>query len=955
MAADNSRVLARRIEETFDGADTFPRDGSQPSQYEERVWFSQFQDPDQVFRHLLTYRIGGESDLLRLTSALETVCEAWPQLRVRFSFGEDGTLAKSVEAPSASLVQLFQTPSTDEAVALLHDLQASPYDAEIDPPFQAIVLLSEGEVLLALLVHGLLGETLSPQTLLEAIAAAYAGEAPKPLLPRIAETGIVNPLPLPWLQGSASGTHVISLRDGGAKPASHSHGVDLPAALFDLDGSATTEALLARAGARFAHFIAIKGNLDTVTLRLPLQSGGETGLPLPADAVARVSIPRGQSLPEAEKAVLAGLQRQIGNSSKHNDEAATFTLQALATSAETSSVERLRFERLPLPSLQSGLGLTLAAGSTVDGHIRLELTGGKETSPHATAFLLERFVTHLEGGADFSDITHSIPSAGLAATASLPATSYSSDDETAATILAEFREALVSPDMGPDDDFFDFGGHSLIATRIIGRLLSNHGIEVRFNDLFSYPTAAALAKQATRLETAAPAQADATETGSLTAPLSLAQMSLWKAYAAFGFGEIFNIPFALDFLNPVDENAFECAFLDIIERHPGLRTHFYVEDGTVLQKIVPMHDLPGYKWFWTSEESEGVDRHTEASWRFDLTRELPMRLRFLRNPQTGGQVLSFLFHHIVLDEWSVNLMMDELTEAYRARAAGKAPVFASKPAPFHEFARKQVASGVNGGHLAYWTDMLRDAQKGLVLNGQNSTPTDASHDEAPAGGWIEFKLEKHVSDGLYAIAKQNSASLFNVVYAAIAASLRHLGGLSDLVVGTSASGRTDSGYFDTIGYFTTVVAHRVRFRAEMTVGELISSVKNTINGSLEHSEIPIDLVEEALGMTPGRDHLFEVFIQIHAKNKLNGTLTGPEGKPVEFRQIDPDKHESMLGLQFEVMEETIGGERSIRVLMSYRSDRYGPDDVDRLRSTTSSVFSRFAETGASSRMLTTLA
>ncbi|HAU77093.1 MAG TPA: hypothetical protein DCW88_16660, partial [Agrobacterium sp.] len=91
------------------------------------------------------------------------------------------------------------------------------------------------------------------------------------------------------------------------------------------------------------------------------------------------------------------------------------------------------------------------------------------------------------------------------------------------------------------------------------------------------------------------------------------------------------------------------------------------------------------------------------------------------------------------------------------------------------------------------------------------------------------------------------------------------------------------------------------------------------------------------------------------KNKLNGALAGPDGRAVEFRQIDPDKHESMLGLQFEVMEETIGGDRSIRVLMSYRSDRYGPEDVERLRSTTSGIFSRFAETGASDRVLTTLA
>jgi acyl carrier protein len=942
MAADNIGVLARRIEETFDKADAAP-----PSQYEERVWFEQFQDPDQVFRQLLAYRIGEECDLLRLTSALKTVCEGWPELRARFAFGEDGTLAKSIEAPSASIVQLLHVPSAGEALTLLHDLQARPFDAEIDPPFQAVVLLSEGEILLAFLVHGLLGEVLSPQILLEGIAAAYAGETPKPLSPRAIESGSIDPLPLGWLQRPASGSTVVALRQNGIdRPASHSHGVDLPATLLGLNSSTAANALLARAGSRFALFLAKNGGRETVTLRLQ----PSVAMPISAEAAAQVAISRDQSPEQAENAVLTGLEQRNDNEGG----TAAFTLHALATPAQAVSEHGLQFEHLPLPSLQSGLGLTLAAGPTSTGDIRLELTGGKETSPHATAFLLERFVSHLEGGADFSGIVPQNASPASEHAALSPAASGQNDD-TAATILAEFREALASPDMGPDDDFFDFGGHSLIATRIIGRLLANHGIELRFNDLFSYPTAASLAKQATRLETAAPAQAEATANGSLTAPLSLAQMSLWKAYAAFGFGEIFNIPFALDFLNPVDENAFECAFLDIIERHPGLRTHFYVENDTVLQKIVPMHDLPGYKWFWTSEESQGVDRNAEAGWRFDLARELPMRLRFLKDAQTGRQVLSFLFHHIVLDEWSVNLMMDELTEAYRARAAGKAPVFATRPAPFHEFARKQVASGVNAGHLAYWTDMLRDAPKGLTLDGQNGTRHEASQDEAPAGGWIEFKLEKHVSDGLYAIARQNSASLFNVVYAAIAASLRHLGGLSDLVVGTSASGRTDSGYFDTIGYFTTVVAHRVRFGETMTIGELISSVKNTINGSLEHSEIPIDLVEEALGMTPGRDHLFEVFIQIHAKNKLNGTLAGPDGKPVEFRQIDPDKHESMLGLQFEVMEETIGGERSIRVLMSYRSDRYGPDDVERLRHTTSRIFARFAENGASNRVLTTLA
>ncbi|OQV66657.1 hypothetical protein AK51_03315 [Serratia nematodiphila DZ0503SBS1] len=56
--------------------------------------------------------------------------------------------------------------------------------------------------------------------------------------------------------------------------------------------------------------------------------------------------------------------------------------------------------------------------------------------------------------------------------------------------MQEFREALVAPEMTQDEDFFDRGGHSLVATRVIGRLLSLHQIEININDLFSHPTRA---------------------------------------------------------------------------------------------------------------------------------------------------------------------------------------------------------------------------------------------------------------------------------------------------------------------------------------------------------------------------------------------------------------------------------------------------------------------------------
>ncbi|MBZ9558541.1 MULTISPECIES: condensation domain-containing protein [unclassified Modicisalibacter] len=513
-------------------------------------------------------------------------------------------------------------------------------------------------------------------------------------------------------------------------------------------------------------------------------------------------------------------------------------------------------------------------------------------------------------------------------------------------LLEAFRQALDSPEMTADDDFFDHGGHSLIATRIIGRLLSEHGIEVHLNDLFSHPTAAALAEHARHLSRTEEQEqgGEAVRREVHRVPLSLAQQSLWKVYEAFGFNQIFNIPFALRFLDCVDEAAFKQAFLDLLERHPGLRTLFHQHGGQVWQEVVPFDAVSRYEWFGYSHETRGMSLKDEASHRFDLARELPLRIRFMIDQETGEQIVSLLFHHIVLDEWSVNLMMEELEQAYRDRVAGNQPAWRHQPLPFHEFALRQHAAGVNQAHLDYWTERLRGAPPGRPLLADTAATRAENEPASSAGGWVEFKLERDVAAGLYGLAKRNGASLFNVVYAAIAASIQRLGALDEIVIGTSASGRTDADFFDTIGYFTTVVAHRIGFPDTMTLAGLIEQVKYTINESMPRADIPIDLVEEALATVTerGRNRMFEVFIQLHAKNKLNGAFTLRDGKRLEFRQIDPEKDESLLGLQFEVLEEVVEGENDVRVMMSYRADHYGPEQVERIKQTVDETFTRFS-------------
>ncbi|WP_216353162.1 condensation domain-containing protein [Snodgrassella alvi] len=506
----------------------------------------------------------------------------------------------------------------------------------------------------------------------------------------------------------------------------------------------------------------------------------------------------------------------------------------------------------------------------------------------------------------------------IPATPAQPANTESLPD----IILAEFRNTLAEPDMTVDDDFFDFGGHSLLATRVIGNLQKNHGIKLNFNDFFKSPTAGALAKIARQQQ---PAVSAAEVQPDQSAPLTLAQDFLWQAYSAFDFSPIYNLPFAIEFQQPVNEEILHQAFNDLIIRHIGLRTLFKTDKQQTRQYTVPVAELNQYKWFWPVSDSHGVTLSSEAAYKFDLTRELPLRIRLL-TADNGNTVLSFLVHHMVIDEWSLNTIMADLSHAYAARLQGQAPVWANTVPAIHEFARRQQQNGINRQHLDYWRSRLQGAKKGLTLN----TDTIAlPENNAPQVKWLEIRFDSAFHQHISAFAKLHHASIFSVFYTAIATILQKEGNLDEIVIGTSASGRTDPNYFDTVGYFTTMIAHRTRFTPQQSFTALLADTSEQINESMDYADIPINYIQQALSIPDNEGLMFDVYIHIHSNNALNGQLSTARGA-IPYRQILPERNESMFGLHFEIMENQINNQYSLSMIITYQAHRYPTVLVERI-------------------------
>ncbi|PHM70265.1 condensation domain-containing protein [Xenorhabdus sp. KJ12.1] len=923
------------------------------SRYEEHIWLLQQQNPDRVLKQLSAWQLHDDINISMMVQAVQSIVEAIPDLNVRYELNDDGELYKTRAVSWQSCLEFFHANSHSDMLKKMLTVQASVWLPEQNPPFNVLIIQRNEKVVLALILHEILAQTCHETEILEMLIRAYAGHLVKlPPLKRVSllpydgkATSVVS-----WLCCRNNENATIHSSFGKETDLNKDRlalrwktGLKINELEKSLPSNRLPHYVPALISARFAQFIALLGSQKKLTLCL-LQSDGFRRLVIEPDMAETQII----------SSIMDKLQAQPNEDHFLSDAPVTGSdepevyVRLLSRPNDLIEQQRLLSQSILLPTYEMRPDFELAMEYESTEEISLILTTGQSVSSHAGEFLMSRFVSFLKGTEDamMSLAVKSVSDSEIPSTHDATSKEISvGTDEIATIILSEFREALAIKDMALEDDFFDCGGHSLLATRIIGKLLGTHGLEVHFGDFFSHPSATALASRAIRKNQHKSAICSA-QNDHLTAPLALAQTSLWNAYKAYEFGTIFNLPFALDFLDEVDETILEQVFSDLIERHSSLRTLFYVQNGEVYQQIVTMSDMSDYKWFWFSHENQGVHLDDEAAYTFDLSRELPIRIRLLRNAETGRQILSLLVHHMVIDEWSLNVLMDELSQAYLSRSSGVAPSWKKTVLSFHQFALQQQANGFNQKHLDYWTNMLRDATRGLELTLSDNQKTVAAHESSSKAGWIEYKPRPEITHHLYSFARQNNASLFSVVYAAIALSLHKLGNLKDIVIGTSASGRTEHDTYETVGYFTTMVAHRLQFYPEKPVGTLIEDTRDTINNSMPYADVPLDLIQQSLGMTPEEGLIFDVYIQIHANNALNGVLKTPLGHNIRYRQIDPDKKESMFGLQFEIMEDVIDGERIMRLVITYREERYPEELIQRLCKTIEKVFSFFTTPGA---------
>src|SRR6266404_5411200 len=151
-----------------------------------------------------------------------------------------------------------------------------------------------------------------------------------------------------------------------------------------------------------------------------------------------------------------------------------------------------------------------------------------------------------------------------------------------------FAQVLGLDRVGVEDSFFDLGGHSVLATRLVSRIRVVLGVELPVRAVFECPTPALLAGVLEGAETARTALVPVPRPERL--PLSFAQQRLWFLEQFHGPGTAYNLPFGWRLHGQLDAGALRAALDDVVTRHESLRTVFAVEGGRAYQHVIPAGD-----------------------------------------------------------------------------------------------------------------------------------------------------------------------------------------------------------------------------------------------------------------------------------------------------------------------------------------------------------------------------
>lgn len=319
---------------------------------------------------------------------------------------------------------------------------------------------------------------------------------------------------------------------------------------------------------------------------------------------------------------------------------------------------------------------------------------------------------------------------------------------------------------------------------------------------------------------------------------------------------------AIQITGVLDIPTFERAWQKLVARHPILRTLFLWENrDTPLQIVRKTANLSLDCLDWRSEPLETHAAKltqfldNERQYEFDLRQAPLLRLRLI-HAADDLHYLVMVFHHIILDRWSLGLLLNEVFALYQADLANE--VLRLRPVrPFGDYIgwlQQQDAASLE----AFWRDSLADFTSATPLNIEtNRQLAEGESRYKQAETWLSEDSLARLSE----FAREHRLTLNTIVQGAWALLLSHYSGETDVLFGATVAGRP-AGFANVeqiVGLFINTLPIRVSVPDSVSLVAWLQNLQEQMSALQQVAHTPLVEVQQWSDV-PAGSPLFESLI-----------------------------------------------------------------------------------------------
>ncbi|WP_198538554.1 non-ribosomal peptide synthetase, partial [Mycobacteroides abscessus] len=313
--------------------------------------------------------------------------------------------------------------------------------------------------------------------------------------------------------------------------------------------------------------------------------------------------------------------------------------------------------------------------------------------------------------------------------------------------------------------------------------------------------------------------------------------------------DVYAVQLALTLTGALDVARLHDAVSAVAKRHPNLVARFSEEYGEPVQIILADPVIA-----WQHVELIGdIDQQVEqlcAAERAAVCRlftepvfraALISGLGGAEDGEAGKHRLVLTAHHIVIDGWSLPILLQEIFSIYYGHQL-------PAPAPYRNFVT----------WLAGQDRVAAQSVWGRALDGFEAPTLVGSLATAGRRGVGSYRISEDITRSLGELARAQHTTVNTVLQAAWAQVLTWLTGQHDVAFGTAVSGRPAdlAGADSMVGLLINTVPVRANITAATTVADLLDQLQRMHNDTVEHEHLALNEIHHAIGLDRLFDTLF---------------------------------------------------------------------------------------------------